>query len=223
MMTTTTTNDDDVDGDEKDDDSEDDAYKDEDDKLTIDDGDDDDDEAIDNYFLAQVDTPVMVVVSISFNDQNFHLVEQDRFTFYQNPILVLLYPAGGPNVGGTSVTIFGQGLQSFGIGRMYCSFGTNVVRTTTNSSTQDQIVCSSPHSPSSGIALVSVSLNGQDFTGALFFDYYMLPALSALSPMGGPPIRDPQLYTSVTISGSGFSSFHGSALCRFDRRRWRRR
>ena len=112
------------------------------------------------------------------------------------------------------MTIFGKGLQSFGVDRMYCSFASRVVEAKTNSSSKDQIECSCPPSSSSGIALVSVSLNGQDFTGSLFFDYYLLPTLTAISPMGGPPIRNPTLYTTVTIFGSGFTSFHGNSLCR---------
>ena len=73
--------------------------------------------------------------------------------------------------------------------------------------------CLTPTYSLASLALVDLTLNGQDFfsSGNVFFRFYDQPTLRALTPQSGPLDGG----TLVVLSGSGLRNFNENILCRF--------
>jgi hypothetical protein len=116
-----------------------------------------------------------------------------------------LEPSAGPLLGGARVTVFGA---EFSDGpHLSCAFGARVVPARFLS--VSRLTCRAP-SGAAGVALVSVSTNGVEFTEAgPIFQWVDRPTVDALVPSSGPPGRA----MAVTVFGSGFA---GAAItCHF--------
>jgi hypothetical protein len=162
----------------------------------------------------QMERPMLVMLSVSLNGVDFDRVSFVPFTFYRAPSVSLLSPAGGPSLGGTQVVVRGQGFLAFPIGgKLMCRFGRTVVPSS-NSTTSFKSMCIAPNN-SAGTAVVTFSLNGQDYGSRVFFHFYDLPTISHSTPWGGEPSRTPEKSTSVQVYGEGFLRFHGKPLCKF--------
>jgi len=158
--------------------------------------------------------PGMIRISIALNGVDFEPVGWIPFTFYREPVVSILSPAGGPSVGGTIVVVRGSGFLDFPLGgKLTCRFAQTVVLSD-NTTTNTRSVCIVPKNLA-GTASVKFSLNGQDYGSRVFFSYYDLPILAHSIPMGGPPSRNLDKSTSVHVKGQGFLRFHGNPLCRF--------
>ncbi|MGQ4596623.1 IPT/TIG domain-containing protein [Nocardia sp. R6R-6] len=112
------------------------------------------------------------------------------------PTITSLSPISGPTSGGNSVTITGTGFT----GPTTVRFGTTATTFTLNSSTQ--ITAIAP--PGSGTVQVTVSNAGGTSNGVPY-TYVQVPALTSLSPTGGPTAGG----TVVTLTGTGLSGVTG--------------
>ena len=171
----------------------------------------------DDRFVCQspsVEKPMLVMLSVSLNGVDFERVGLVPFTFYRTPSVSLLSPAGGPSVGGTRVDVRGQGFLAFPLGgKLMCRFGRTAVPSS-NWTTNFKSMCIAPKNLA-GTAVVTFSLNGQDYGSRVFFHYYDLPTITHSTPRGGEPSRTPEESTSVHVHGKGFLRFHGRPLCKF--------
>ena len=122
-----------------------------------------------------------------------------------------LFPASGPSLGGTIVTLAANGLQVFSEAR--CRFGETESEVTARFISATSAECASPrHSPAS--VAVEISLNGQQFSATLDRIFQFIPSLILLSltPHQGPTHGG----MTIFISGSYFSpSSVQSSICRF--------
>ena len=124
------------------------------------------------------------------------------FTYYNVPVptITSIIPNSGPLAGGTSITITGTGF--YGGGSLPAvsavEFGSTSVTPTVNSDTQ--ITVTSP--AGSGIVDVTVTTPGgtSATSSADQFTYITAPAITSISPTGGPLAGG----TTVTITGTGF-------------------
>ena len=134
--------------------------------------------------------------------------------FFDQRCATNLYPAGGVDSGGTSVTLFGDGFAAFDLQLELasCWWGTGATRSITNptSMTPQRIVCPSPERGEAEREVsVRLALNGVHFvdTGHTY-SYYTQPAnFSSIYPTGGALATG----TTVTIFGEGFSAFSSNA------------
>lgn len=131
-------------------------------------------------------------------------------TFFDARCATVLYPTGGVEGGGTSVTLFGHGFAAFD-GRAAlaaCEWGGAAITTPTRL-TDTEIVCPSaaaqpPPSTNTHVAL-RISLNGVHFVDTnLTFTLYAQPtSFLSLAPLGGPL----DARTVVTLTGASFTAF----------------
>ena len=155
----------------------------------------------------------LVQVLVALNGFDFEPVGRVPFTYYREPVVSVLSPAGGPSVGGTHVEVRGSGFQSFPLGGVLtCMFGSIVVPS--QNTTDLRSTCIAPPNLV-GTKAVTISLNDQDYGSKVFFHYFDLPVLLSSIPRGGPPNRLSDSSTSVHVRGKGFLGFHGEPLCRF--------
>lgn len=125
----------------------------------------------------------IVTVSISTNAQQFS--NQNDFEYFLHPVISTVSPASGPIAADTLVDIRGARLQS---GSAYvCRFGLNGrTEATYDAGPPSRILCFSTPAPVSGSQDLQVSLNAQQFTNSLAFNYFDPPAVLSLSPSTGP-------------------------------------
>ena len=125
-------------------------------------------------------------LEISWNGQQF-TNSSTRFLFAVAPTLTSLSPTSGPAAGAALLTISGA---SLGGGAHYrCRFTTaaagRVEEPATVSDGGDELRCRTPPLRPAK-ATVEVSLNAQQFVGALDFTTFTPPRVVALSPTTGP-------------------------------------
>jgi len=161
--------------------------------------------------------PVDVVVTINLNQEGQTSdTLSSGFTYARGgsvaqPAVFSVTPSGGPNEGGTSVTINGEGFQApvqvfFGLGATPNSF--NGVEATVQSVSANRIVVTTP--PASGFGqnnlnqtvdlLVRNVGNGFATVATSAFTYGTKVLITAVGPTAGPFTGG----TRVTIHGQGF-------------------
>ncbi len=122
-------------------------------------------------------------------------VAADRFTYLGAPSVLGLSPAAGPVAGGTAVTVTGSGFTGATAVRFGALPATGV--TVTNDST---LVATAPAQSGAGPLDVTVTGPGgtSALTGADTFTYLAAPAVTAVSPAGGPVTAG----TTVVLTGT---------------------
>lgn len=132
----------------------------------------------------------------------------DHFTYTVAPTVTAVTPSKGSTAGGTGVSITGTNFS----GATAVTFGgTAATSFTVNSATS--ITATSPSGSAGAVDVTVVTPNGSSATSSVaVFTYVAPPAVTSVSPAGGPTAGD----NSVTISGSNFSnanavSFGGTA------------
>ena len=162
-----------------------------------------------------------VVVELSSNGQQF-VSSGLRFAYFPTPAISFIRPENGPLSGHTVVALAGSGLAH---GHSYrCAFNSTVVRATlvevsataaagTIEPTGYTVRCRSPPQPFAAVLGVSVSLNGQDYSGAAYvFTAYLTPRVQTLLPSSGPTLGG----SRVLLIGEGFLvGGSDTRLCRF--------
>ena len=161
--------------------------------------------------------PVKIAVALNGNDFSEPIYP---FVYFSPPKISSFEPAGGPAVGGTTVTLFcarplakTSDLKQLNV---TCAFGGLVTLATVQiASEHNRILCSAP-AHKAEMVLLTISLNGQDYGGDYFFTYYALPVIRNSIPTGATPFRlEQQAAATVTVIGSGFEGFTEQPLCRF--------
>lgn len=144
---------------------------------------------------AALSQPITYHVEVSANGQQFtsNLVP---FVEYPPPALSSFTPSGGPITGGTALRLEGLGFRN---GSEYlCRFGANNVVVPARMDYAEELLhCRTPaqsmiepghdaaaDSPRS--SAVSISINGQQFSPSLPFEFDKDPIISRISPPGGP-------------------------------------
>jgi hypothetical protein len=125
----------------------------------------------------------------------------DRYSYLAVPTVTGISISQGPAAGGTSVVIRGTGFTA----ATAVSFGT-VAATNVVIDSPIQITVISPASPAGMVDVTATTLGGVSPTSAVDqFTYLPAPAVTSISPIAGPLSGG----TSVTISGTGFSTATG--------------
>lgn len=143
-------------------------------------------------------------VPVEVTSNKVPLISGDLQFFYaRTPLVFTISPGSGPIRGGTPVQLEGFGFMN--IGNLTCRFGSNEAPARWLSSSQ--LECVTPGQDEEGLVLVSVSLNGQDFSiTSREFVYYMEPQVKSFFPEIGLISGG----TILTVYGSGF--VNGDAL-----------
>ena len=84
------------------------------------------------------------------------------FKYYQNPTLTKASPALGPLRAGTTVTLTGTGFAQQGASKRLVRLGHMIVEA--SSYTNTTLTFTAPNAMQAGTTVISVSLNGQQFT-----------------------------------------------------------
>eukprot|EP00960_Hanusia_phi_P055290 762930-Hanusia_phi.AAC.8 len=165
-------------------------------------------------------------LTITLNGQDYTESTNNLFSFYLDPRIFSLMPAGGPLIRyetadaahkqPTTVEIFGLGFLNYA-GNPLCKFSDLI---TTATVLGDRLVkCLTPW-PKITFETnclyciydvwVEIALNGQDFTlrSNASFRYYLQPEFSTFSPLGGPAEGG----TLVTFRGKGFNRYNKGDL-----------
>ncbi len=120
----------------------------------------------------------------------------DQFSYQALPTVTSLSPAAGSISGGTSVTITGSGFSA----ASGVSFGTTGAASYLIVSSTSILATTPPGSAGTVDVTVTTPLGTSATSASDKFTYEASPAVSALSPLGGPLSGG----SSVTITGSGF-------------------
>jgi alpha-tubulin suppressor-like RCC1 family protein len=133
------------------------------------------------------------------------------FSLYETPVVSAVWPKSGPAAGGTVVTITGTGLAAFSAAHpVLVRFGSGSTRVEAlKGGTATMLTVIAP--AGEGTVDVTVSLNGQDYSGGPrgLFSYFVLTRIepSLGSEVGG---------TEVTVTGLGFGDLDlATSKCRF--------
>jgi hypothetical protein len=148
----------------------------------------------------------------------------NQYIFYVQPTLTNVFPLGGPLTGASPTSVFGRNfalLPSLVAGGYYkCKFvsatsqligGIGLESTVTN---ETLFTCKSPMSYLPGLANISVTYNGQDYTTTMLqYVYYRQAILLDISPWLGPVTGG----TLVTVRVEGAVTPLGleNSACRF--------
>jgi hypothetical protein len=125
-----------------------------------------------------------------------------HFIYYDEPIITSVLPSGGPDEGGTEITLIGSGFKNFA-DKNYppkCKFGTQMTDALIFS--DNMVKCPEVRNTVyNGFASVSFALNGVDFTSAPpRYIYYEQPLIYSLYPDSGPWRGG----TKMHVIGKGF-------------------
>jgi len=126
---------------------------------------------------------------------------------YEGPAITSISPNMGPTTGGISVWIHGVSLSS----NMTIKFGNTAIY---GASCQDSTECGVDSPPGAwGQVHITVEVNGlwSTPTSNDLFTYAYYPAISGVSPAGGPTAGG----TIVTVTGSNFTSIPGAMTFHF--------
>jgi hypothetical protein len=124
-----------------------------------------------------------VPLRLSLNAQQFFATANHSFGYRAPPAISHLSPRAGPLQGGSLVVVSGANLRG---GSAYrCRFGQASDVPATHNSTDESLRCIAPAQLASGDALVSVCLNGVQFSGAASFEYFNVSA-RRVEPARGP-------------------------------------
>jgi len=140
-----------------------------------------------------------------------HLV----YYYYKEPVIKYIFPHGGPNTGGTVVTLAGAWFLNMPSQRCTpkCRFGSKVVDGTFVNTVR--VLCPAPPIAETGRAVnVDVSFNGIDWTSSQqSFVYYGVASIAYIMPISGPSTGG----TMIEIHGSNFTGLAQPSefLCRF--------
>ncbi|CAM9659624.1 unnamed protein product, partial [Ectocarpus sp. 13 AM-2016] len=166
-----------------------------------------------------------VELRVSMNGVDFLPLDSSISFLYDDDMYVSsLVPDHGPATGGVRVLVRGSGFRPDE--RLACRFG--LLESAAEYIRGDTIACRSPPQVRVSTVLVSVTLNGQDFSsrrqptlplptnatgedlGGVLFIYTDRAAVTALAPDSGPTRGG----TVVTVSGVNFAG-SSNLLCRF--------
>lgn len=128
--------------------------------------------------------------------------------YYKDPKLSDIQANSGPIRGGTKVRVMGTGFNQEGACNKVVRFSVFEIRPV-NENNDTCMIVNSPGVKIPDAVVVSVALNGQQFTKDIIlhikdlentFEYYVEPIISGFTPKTGPNIGG----TQVTINGLGF-------------------
>ena len=136
-----------------------------------------------------------MAVKVTTPDGTSAAVAADLFT-YVGPAVTAISPTGGPIKGGTTVTITGSGFT----GATKVAFGKTAGKSLTVVDDTTLTVVSPAEAPGA-VAVKVTTPDGTSAAVAADLFTYVGPAVTAISPTGGP-IKGG---TTVTITGSGFT------------------
>ena len=130
------------------------------------------------------------IVEVTANGQQY-TSDSVLFTQYPEPVLSLFTPSGGPTAGGTALRLSGTGLRH---GSEYsCRFGTDDIVPARLDYSTGVLHCTTPQYMDYGLSQqilfpshLSVSLNGQQFSQPLTYDFAQRIIVSSVTPAGGP-------------------------------------
>ena len=146
-------------------------------------------------------------LSVTFNGQQYALPVV--FEVFHPPVLSSVTPSSGPINGVTAVVLVGI---SFSAGSDYrCRFGSSTVPAV--AVTDSRITCTSPSHTIMGVQSLRISLNGQQFTVGVPYEYVADVHLtrSSISPSSGPSAG----LTLVTVSSERALANGTDYRCRF--------
>ncbi|KAF1056971.1 MAG: hypothetical protein GAK34_00041 [Delftia tsuruhatensis] len=130
----------------------------------------------------------------------------DQFSYLATPTITSITPTAGPQAGGTMVTITGTNF----IGTTGVNFGASAATGfTVNSATS--ITATAPPGTGTVDIRVSNSVGTSPAVAADQFTYVAAPSVTSISPTAGPTGGG----TTVTITGTGFSTAPGTGAVRF--------
>ena len=163
---------------------------------------------------------VSVPVEVTANGQQFS-GSGVPFDYFPQPTVSHVLPSAGPLDGGTLVGVSGSGLLG-APGLLRCRFDEAVVpasyaheavRVGLVSLPRGSLLCAAPPVATPAVALVSLTLNDQDYTpSSAPFTYYAAPRVSRLSPLVGPARGG----TSVRVYGAHLTGGENrTRFCRF--------
>ena len=153
--------------------------------------------------LGHESTPV----TVSNNGIDFYR-SHVQFQYVADPVVTSVVPSTGPENGGIIVKVAGANFQD--APDLACRFGSLVVPAEFVS--PSLLSCMAPPLGRLGRVLVSVSINGIDFSGSAdaLFAYTAEPTVYAATPSRGSTVGN----TTVTVTGSNFK-LGGGTFCRF--------
>jgi len=135
------------------------------------------------------------------SDGNSHGQRAERelgqwFTYALAPTVTSVSPNSGSTLGGTAVTITGTNFAAGATVTFGATAATSVVVVSSTS-----ITATTP-AGSAGAVTVTVTVGGQSGSLTSGFTYAVFPAVSSISPIGGPTAGG----TAVTITGTNFAT-----------------
>ena len=141
-------------------------------------------------------------VDVALNGQDPVGLYNRFFSYFVMPVLMSLFPSGGPIQGDTVVDIEGDDFQ-VNIDRLLCRYSNRryvqvVDAVIVNERT---LRCTAPPFPEAGMVNMDVTFNDQDFNAPLRYAYYIQPNITDFSPQGGPFSG----YTRIDYFGVGFA------------------
>ena len=122
---------------------------------------------------------------------------KNGFEFSAHPVVTVVNPTSGTQLGGTSVTIAGSNFQSGAIVTFGDSSSTNVVVVSSNT-----ITATTPVHPAGAVDVIVTNTNGLSDTLKNGFEFSAHPRVTSISPTSGTQLGG----ASVTIVGSNFQS-----------------
>eukprot|EP00741_Cyanophora_paradoxa_P010637 tig00020537_g10281.t1 len=161
------------------------------------------------------DAGATVVVELSVNGGPYTSSGR-QFTYFAEPVIQSISPSSGPTIGGTIITLNGNGFRDIGA-EMKIGLGAKVVPARYVSPNQITFVTPSASLPAVDLPVEISMNNGADFSvqQSVKFTYYLQPILDRCNPAGGPVSGG----TLVTIYGTQFQRPVGSLQysCEFGR------
>ena len=128
--------------------------------------------------------------------------------YYTEPSLQSLYPALGPIMGGSLVTVSGIGFPSTLAHSVTCKFGASEP-TLAQRVAASAYACTTPLTQSIHLSTMRLSFNGQDFTPiGIIYEYVQPTIINQVDPACGPVNGG----TGIKITGGPFLSGRLSSL-----------
>ena len=141
----------------------------------------------------------VVNVTLSLNGLDY-TTSSAEFLYYEHPTISSIYPTFGVSHGGTPVIVNGYGFQPSKFHHVLCRFG-NDIYTKGSFDNETSVSCVSPGGNTGSSHLVSVSLNGVDFSpSSVHFRYTSPVEVRSISPKWS----DEAGGTRLKVFGEGF-------------------
>ena len=154
-------------------------------------------------------------MTLSLRSSGATIPGEVSFLYYTEPSLQSLYPALGPIMGGSLVTVSGIGFPSTLAHSVTCKFGASEP-TLAQRVAASAYACTTPLTQSIHLSTMRLSFNGQDFTPiGIIYEYVQPTIINQVDPACGPVNGG----TGIQITGGPFpqrSSELSLFTCRFD-------